>query len=166
MALGSIAIYIFVIIYVFLELFKIVNPIKIIIQKYRLYLIYTISFLGSVGSIMLTSYFMLDPCELCWYQRAFLFCIPVISIIAIIKKDITASLYVFYLSIIGSIFAVYHNLLQFGIIKTESIFCGSLSNDCITAAFTYFGFVTIPVMSLSIFLILILISYESHKKQK
>lgn len=166
MALGSIALFAFVLLYVVLEIFKIKNPFKKIIQTHSLQLIYVTSFGASIGSILLSLYFLLEPCELCWYQRAFLFSIPVISFIALIKKDISAKVYVFYLAIIGALIALYHSLLQTSLFKDESFFCDLTASDCTTSAFVYFGFVTIPIISLSVFLLLIILSYESKKIQK
>lgn len=166
MALGSIALFVFVLLYVVLEIFKIKNPFKKIVQNNSLQLIYITSFGASVGSILLSLYFLIQPCELCWYQRAFLFSIPVISLIALIKKDTSAKVYIFYISIIGALIALYHSLLQAGLFKEESFFCDTASSDCVTPAFVYFGFVTIPVISLSVFLFLILLSYESKNIQK
>lgn len=162
---GTILIFIFIICCLILDILKIKHPIRNIIATYRLELLFIVSLLGTVGSLLLSIYFKLLACELCWYQRIFLFTIPVISMIAIYKKDIQASLYIFWLSAIGFILAFYHSLLQSGLFKRDTVFCNPNSFiDCSVPSFTYFGFVTVPVIACAIFLILLYISYGSSKK--
>lgn len=163
-AFCSVLIIIFSLTYIILNIFKIHNPIKGFFSKYRLKLLFTVSLIGTLGSLLLSVYFKLVACELCWYQRMFLFVIPVITLIALIKKDYKAQIYVYWLSLIGLFFALYHSLLQSKLFVTEAIFCGpSNAIDCAIASFTYFGFVTIPVISFSVFILLTCISYESKQ---
>jgi len=163
-SLGSLVLISLLLIFFILRIFKIKNPIEKLISTYRLELLFLISMLGTTGSVLLSVYFKLEACELCWYQRVFLFALPVITGIAIIKKDIHAHTYVFWLSLLGIFFSTYHALIQSKIFASDAIFCNPTSAvDCAIPAFTYYGFVTIPVIAFSVFLLLITISYESKK---
>jgi disulfide bond formation protein DsbB len=154
------------IVHIILDIFKIQHAGKRLIATYRLELLFLISLVGTVGSLLLSIYFKLQACELCWYQRIFLFALPILTAIAIIKKHIHAHVYVFWLALTGFLFALYHSLLQTKLfITSDAVFCNSnAAIDCAVPAFTYFGFVTIPVISLSIFLLLVYISYEHRQK--
>jgi disulfide bond formation protein DsbB len=146
--------------FVLIEIFKVKNPVKNFILKYRFKLISVVSCASVIGSILLSVYFKLAPCELCWYQRLFLFTIPIISIISLWKKDQIAHLYVFVLSTIGAGFALYHSLIQLSVFKADSVFCNpGAVVDCALPAFTYFGFVTVPVISFATFTLLMILSY-------
>jgi disulfide bond formation protein DsbB len=150
---------------IILDTLKIKHPFKDLIAKYRLEMLFLISLGATVGSLLLSIYFKLAPCELCWYQRAFLFCLPVISFIALIKKDTRAYVYVYYLALIGLVFAAYHSLLQSKIFSSSNVFCDpNAVISCAVPAFTYFGFVTVPIISFSVFLLISYISYVSDKK--
>ena len=164
-AFGTILIFLFLLCCLILDFLKIKHPIRKIINVYKLELLFIFSLSGTVGSLLLSIYFKLTACELCWYQRIFLFTIPIISMIALYKKDILASVYIFWLSTIGFILAFYHSLLQSGLFKKDTVFCNPNSFiDCSIPSFTYFGFVTVPVIACGIFLILMYISYGTSKK--
>lgn len=165
-SLGAIVIIVCVLCLMVLDFFKIQNPIKKIKTQYRLEMLFLVSLAGTVGSLLLSIYFKLSACELCWYQRVFLFCIPVITAIALLKKDTKAQVYVFWLSIIGLLLSTYHSLIQSGLFaSSDAVFCNpNALINCAVPAFVYFGFVTIPVIAFSAFLLLSYISYESYKK--
>jgi disulfide bond formation protein DsbB len=162
-SLGAILIIIGLLIHIIFNFFSIKKPTKKIIELYRLELLFLISLMGTVGSLLLSIYFKLAACELCWYQRVFLFCIPIIAAVALIKKDIKAHVYIFWLSFVGMLFALYHTLIQTKIFTSDAVFCDpNAIVNCAIPAFTYYGFVTVPVISLALFLLLLTISYE-HK---
>ena len=151
--------------YLLLETLKIKNPIKKIIIQHQLTLIFSVALISTFGSLILSFYFKLAPCDLCWYQRIFLFPLPLIAFIGLIIKDIRARLYVFVLSCIGIVFALYHSFLQMQVFKKDTVFCNPTSLiDCATPDFVHFGFVTIPIMSLTVFLFLLILSYSYEDK--
>lgn len=163
-SLGAIFLIIFSFVHIVLNNFRVSHPSKNFFSKYRLKLLFFVSTVAVVGSLLLSFYFKLVACELCWYQRIFLFPIPVITLIALIKKDYKAHVHVYWLSIIGLFFALYHSLLQSRLFVTDTVFCNPNNIiDCAIATFTYFGFVTIPVISFSVFILLICIAHESEK---
>ncbi len=163
-SLGSIVLICISLVLVFLNLFGISNPIRTFMVRYRLNLLFLISLIGTLGSILLSIYFKLAPCELCWYQRLFLFSSPVIARIALLKNDTTAHIYIFWLSFIGLLISIYHSLLQSKIFAPDTVFCNPTSViDCSVPQFVYYGFVTVPVISFSVFLLLLLISYDYKK---
>lgn len=164
-ALGTIALLAFCAVFLILELFKIKNPIKSLLFKAQTETIFFVSLFATGGSMLLSIYFQLAPCDLCWWQRMFLFPIPVIMFIATIRKDIGARVYAFALAVVGMLFAIYHSMLQLNVFKKDSVFCNPNSLvDCSVPDFVYYGFVTIPVMSFAVFLLLLIISYAYTKK--
>lgn len=95
----------------------------------------------------------LPPCVLCWYQRIFMYPLVVIIAVGILKKDKTLPFYVLPLSILGAIVAFYHNLLYFKILPESTTPC-LLGISCTTRFFEWFGFVTIPFLSLTAFVVI------------
>ncbi len=164
-SLGALLIIIKIFILIILDIFKIKYPGKDFVARHRLEYLFFISLLGTVGSLLLSIYFKLEACELCWYQRIFLFVIPVITAIALIKKDMSARIYVYYLALIGLCIAFYHSLIQSKLFASDSIFCNPFAAvDCAVPSFTYFGFVTVPVISFAVFLLISYIAYVPNKK--
>lgn len=149
-----------------LDIFKINYPLKSFVRKYQMYYLFFITIIGTLGSIYLSTILALPVCNLCWHQRMFLFPLPVLALIALIKKDFGARIYIFYFAIIGFLFALYHSILQSGLLAKDAVFCnpGSLVVDCSIPYFTYFGFVTIPVIALAVFALIIYVAYPSNQK--
>jgi disulfide bond formation protein DsbB len=163
---GAIIILFFNTAFILIESFKFKNPIKDFISKYQLNIIFIFSLASVLGSILLSVYFKLPPCELCWYQRVFLFTIPIVALIGVYKKDIQARTYVFVLASIGTAISAYHSLIQNNLFKSDSVFCNPNGGvDCAIPAFTYFGFVTIPVIAFATFTLLLILSYAYSQKQ-
>ncbi len=164
-SLFAILIIIKVFVLILLNIFNIKYPYRNFISKYRLELLFIISLGATVGSLLLSFYFKLATCELCWYQRAFLFCLPVISAIALLKKDVHARIYVLSLALIGLAFSIYHSFLQSNIFSSDAVFCNpNAAINCAIPYFTYFGFVTVPIISFSMFLLISYVAYAPNKK--
>lgn len=117
-----------------------------------------LSFLASlsaaVGSLIYSNIIGYAPCELCWLQRIFMYSQVVILAVALAKKDKRAADYLIALSAIGAVVAAYHYLLQMGIVP--SIICSAIgtSSQCARIYIFEFGYITMPMMSLTIFLLI------------
>lgn len=163
-SLGSLLLLAGCIAFIMLEVFRVPNPAKRIIMRFQNETTFFLALAMTALNLLLSAYFQFVPCELCWYQRVFLFAIPFISFVAVIKSDINGRLYAFVLSAIGFVIAVYHTLLQAGLFQNSDVFCNPNSLiDCAVPYFTYYGFVTIPFMSCVAFLSLMITSYVYKK---
>lgn len=110
-----------------------------------------IAALATSGSLYFSEIAHLPPCMLCWYQRICMYPLVVILAVGIWKKDKNIPFFVLPLSIIGTIISIYHNLLYYKIIP-ESLAPCTLGISCTTKQIEWFGFVTIPLMSLFAFI--------------
>lgn len=165
LSLGSLLLLAGCVIFILLEAFRVKNPIKSLIMQNQNELVFFFSLIAAASTLSLSLYFQLAPCELCWYQRVFLFSIPFISFIGAVRHDVNARLYAFTLSAVGLGIAIYHTLLQAGIFETVPVFCNPASAaDCSVPEFILFGFVTIPFMSCIVFLTLMILSYVYKRK--
>ena len=116
------------------------------------FLAWLISLAGLVGSLFFSEIMVIPPCVLCWWQRVLLYPLVLIIGVGILRKTSRLHLYVLPFSIIGGLVALYHSLLQWGIIPESTQVCGVDSVSCAIASINYFGFITIPFMSLVAFL--------------
>lgn len=105
---------------------------------------------AAAGSLYFSEVLKFPPCILCWYQRIFMYPLVVILAVGIWKKDKNLPLFVLPLSIAGAIIAIYHNLLYYKIIPQSQAPC-TLGISCTTKQIEWFGFVTIPLLSLAAF---------------
>lgn len=132
------------------------------LNKNSLRLAFLISLIATCGSLFYSLYAKFVPCELCWYQRIFMYSLAVIFGLALIKKDNKIIDYALVLSSIGAIISLYHNYIYFK--ATTSTFC-VLGKSCIEKYVSEFGYITIPIMSLTAFLsIIILMLVKKYSK--
>lgn len=127
-----------------------------------------LAFIISLGSVIGSLYFSeiagLEPCTLCWYQRIFIYPLAFIFGTALIRKNKgTIFRYATPLAFIGGIIAIYHYLLQRGI--TDAAPCPALgsSTDCALLLSMHYGYITIPMMSITAFALIVTLAYLNKK---
>lgn len=111
------------------------------------FIVALVSMSGSLTYSELVGY---TPCELCWFQRILMYPQVLILGIAFLIKDKNAYLYSIGLSVLGIIIATYHYLLQLGFAPAICSAVGS-AVSCAQTPFFGFGYITIPMMSLTAF---------------
>jgi disulfide bond formation protein DsbB len=104
----------------------------------------------------------LPPCTLCWYQRICLYPLTAILAVGIVLRDRNVFAYAMPLAIAGLGFALYHNLLYYGVIP-ETLSPCTQGVSCTSRQIEWLGFITIPLMSMLGF-ISILISLVAHRR--
>lgn len=124
-----------------------------LLQKNILYIAWVQSIIAMFGSLYFSEVMKLPPCVLCWYQRILMYPLTVLIAVGILRRDKGIYQYVLPLSITGFLIAMYHNLLYYGIIP-ESIQPCRLGISCTTRQIELLGFITIPLMSLTVFAII------------
>lgn len=123
----------------------------------------------TMGGSMLASLFYSEvigylPCLLCWYQRIAIYSVSIISLVAIVKKtsdDVWK--YISTLSVLGFIVAIFH---VFSRTTNSEIFdCSAVGPSCLQELFTKFGYIDIPVMSLTAlaFVLILIINRKRFK---
>lgn len=131
-------------------------------DAYFLWFAFLISLFSMLISLFYSDIALYTPCLLCWYQRIFMYPQVFILGLAIYKKDVMVVGYSIILAAVGALIALYQVYLQLG--GASIGVCTTVANtvSCTTKYVLEFGYVTIPVMSLTTFL-LILISMLSLK---
>ncbi len=128
-------------------------------------MIFFISCVGTFGSLYFSEIMKLPPCSLCWYQRVFLYPIAIVTLVHILKNKFDDLSVEFVLATLGFMVALYHNLLYYGFI--ENIVPCTQGVSCTSRQIEWFGFVTIPFLSLLAFtLILTAVSVRYISKEK
>ncbi len=115
-----------------------------------------------VGSLYMSNVVFLAPCELCWFQRVFMYPLVIIFLIARIRKIPRIWEIVLPLSIFGGSIALYHYIIQLFPKVSES--CG-LAGSCTQVPFKDFGYITIPWMSLTAFVYITALMLILRKKE-
>lgn len=122
-------------------------------SKNAYFLAFLVSLVSILGSLIYSLVIGFPPCDLCWYQRIFMYPLAFIFGMAHFKKEHVLVKTAFPLVIIGLIIALYHNIVS--IWGVSPIPC-STDVSC-TVRFVYvWGFVSIPLMSFASFLLSLL----------
>jgi disulfide bond formation protein DsbB len=122
---------------------------------------------GLVTSLIYSNILGFVPCELCWWQRIFLYPQVIIFGVAYYNKrirkveDEMVFLYSLVLSICGAFIALFQ---YYGQMFNPDLLsaCDLQGESCAKILFVSFGYITIPLMSLTAYL-LIIIFYFLHR---
>jgi len=126
------------------------------------WLVATASMLGALffGEIM-----DLSPCVLCWWQRICMFPLVVILPAGLFPLDLRVVRYALPLAAGGWLFALFHMLLMAGVIPEDLKPC-TRGIPCSEKGIEWFGFVTIPLLSLLACSAVIAFLFMAHSRSK
>lgn len=134
---------------------------------------FVVSFGALVSSLFYSNVIGFDACELCWWQRVFIYPQAVLFAVAYYNEvknkfqDETVFVYSLILSLLGAgiaLFQYYGQMFDPELLDA----CIALGSSCSKLYFVSFGYITIPMMSLTAYLILILFYFfrRHHQKNK
>jgi disulfide bond formation protein DsbB len=114
---------------------------------------FVVATLATIGSLYFSEVAHFEPCRLCWYQRIAMYPLVVILGIAAWRRDITVRRYVVPVAVIGALIATYHYALEW-LPWLDSGVC-SATTPCTIVWFREFGFISLPYLALSAFLLIV-----------
>lgn len=147
------------------------NKVLLFFKKYTFYL----GFIVALGAVVLSLFYSqivgFPPCELCWVERIFLYPQLILFGMELHKRDHSIVDFSIVFAVFGSIVSMYHVYLESG--GSSSLGCAALtpvSVNQVSCAIRYiyeFGYITMPIMALtlSLFIISILLNYKYMSKK-
>lgn len=153
-------------------LYFLVPAVRAHIQRLRysdfLAAIAAISVLSVATALIYQLAYLTPVCELCWWQRIFLFPISIVALVALWFRTKEAHVTAGILSLIGLFYASYHYYYHFqGLVlgNALSLPCssGGLLPACTDSPILTFGFVTIPLMGILVFASILVLAFFAHK---
>lgn len=136
------------------------------IHKYILELLFWGITSAVVGSLVYSEIVGFPACDLCWYQRIFLYPQMIIVLMAIYRKDKTVIDYLVPLSVLGAIVAIYQSMVQWGFSFGSVLECTASGGECAKVYVNEYSYITIPFMSFSVFVYIIALKYIYYKHRK
>jgi disulfide bond formation protein DsbB len=136
------------------------NPIPIVEQlrddlgRFALPLAWLVAAVTTVGSLYYSKVQGYVPCELCWYQRICMYPFAVILGIAAFRRTPSVRVYAIPVLSIGAAIAAYHSWIQAYPPSNGTSFC-SATASCTERYVWEFGFISLPFMALSAFVVMI-----------
>lgn len=115
--------------------------------------IWIVSTVATLGSLYFSEIKQYEPCLLCWYQRIFMYPIVIISLIAYLQKNVRIAVTTATFACIGGAISLYH----YGIQKVDFLMdsapaCGRV--PCTGDYINWLGFITIPFLALTAFILI------------
>jgi disulfide bond formation protein DsbB len=134
-----------------------------LVSRYVLPLGFLLSLFGMVMSLFYSEVVKYAPCDLCWYQRIFMYSQVFIFGYAWYRKERNILPYTLMLSMIGFVIGVYNHMLQIGFDLMKPCSTAPFAVDCSKPSFIEYGFVTFPLMSVVLFGFLITFIFVGMK---
>lgn len=139
--------------------FEYFNRIEGFISDNTTEIVFAVSTIATIGSLYFSNVLGYDPCRLCWFQRIFMYPIAVVSGSALFLGKTDLKDYVMPLALIGAPIGIYHSMIQ-RFEQFTSAGCSVTAVSCSTEYTFHYGYITIPVMALTAFLIVIFVLWR------
>lgn len=129
------------------------------ISMHALGLMLIVALTATLGSLFLSEIAGWTPCLLCWYQRIVMYPQTVILALAFWRKDRNVAIYILVLSLIGLLIAAGHYGEQIWAMLHPADPLTPCDDTGVSCARTYtfrYGYITVPMMALTAFVLNIL----------
>ena len=112
--------------------------------------------MATASALFIGEVMMMVPCQLCWYQRIFMFPLAIVLGMACFSDDRRGAVYALPLAFGGLLMAAYHTLLVAGLVPKSWIPC-SAGVSCADQKLEILNGIQIPWLSLVAFFIITLL---------
>lgn len=109
-----------------------------------------VAVIATAGALFIGEVMLMLPCQLCWYQRIFMFPLVLVLGMACWSDDRRGAVYALPLALGGAAMAGYHTLLVAGLIPKAWIPC-SAGVSCADQKLEILNGIAIPWLSLAAF---------------
>jgi disulfide bond formation protein DsbB len=120
---------------------------------YELWAAFVVAAIATGGSLFLSEVAGFIPCEMCWYQRICMYPLSLLTLFAAVHGDYRFARYLLPFPVIGACVSVYHLLIENHVVATPAQ-C-AIGAGCAVKWINYFGYMTIPTLALTAFVLLI-----------
>ena len=125
------------------------------VEGYELWLAFLVSAVATGGSLFFSEIANYVPCELCWYQRICMYPLSIITLLAALRNDTRVARYLLPLPLVGAGVSIYHLLVENGVVEQSKACLISAPGGCATKWINEFGYMTIPTLALTSFLLVL-----------
>jgi len=125
------------------------QAVRRLLWGYELWLAFLVAAIATGGSLFFSEIADFEPCELCWYQRVCMYPLSIVTLLAAPANDHRVARYLLPLPVVGAGVAVYHLLVENGVVNQTQACVVSAPGGCATKWIDEFGYVTIPTLALT-----------------
>lgn len=113
---------------------------------------WVVALLAMFGSLYFSDVLKLPPCLLCWYQRIAMYPLVLVLGVGLLRSDSNVWRFALPLPIVGAVISAYHVALQ--VQPSLEVLACTTGVPCTARVVVVHGFVSIPVMASSAFLLI------------
>jgi disulfide bond formation protein DsbB len=124
-----------------------------VLWGYELWSAFLVTAIATGGSLFYSQIAGFIPCELCWFQRICMYPLSILTLLMAIAGDHRAARYLLPLPVVGAGVSVYHLLVENGVVPQTQACFASAPGGCATKWTNEFGYMTIPTLALTGFLL-------------
>ena len=125
---------------------------------------FIVALISTLGSLYYSDVLGYVPCVLCWWQRIFMYSQVLLFGTALVKGDRNVARYGLVFSLVGGFLAGVHSYLQGAVL--ENGFCEAVgySVSCTQNFGVSYGYITIPFMALTAFVLIAGLCWNSRRR--
>jgi disulfide bond formation protein DsbB len=120
---------------------------------YELWAAFVVAAIATGGSLFFSQVAGFIPCEMCWFQRICMYPLSILTLFLAYHRDHRSARYLLPFPVIGAGASIYHLLIENAVVK-EPAACQLGGTGCATKWIDYFGYMTIPTLALTAFVLL------------
>lgn len=114
---------------------------------------WVVALVATAGSLYFSEIRGYVPCTLCWIQRIFMYPLVIVIGIAYAQKNVRIAATTLVFSVIGGCISLYHYGIQkLAFLSDSAPSCGQV--PCTGQYINWLGFITIPFLALTAFILL------------
>lgn len=117
------------------------------------------SCIAVAGSLFYSEIMGFEACILCWWQRVLLYPSVFIFAMALWRRERSAYYYVIPLAVLAGIIGIYQSYVYLG--GSSLLTCTSAEGACLKIYVMAFGYITIPLMSATVSMYLLLFAWAN-----
>jgi disulfide bond formation protein DsbB len=129
------------------------HAVRSAVWGYELWLAFVVTAVATGGSLFFSEVANFVPCELCWFQRICMYPLAIVTLLAALANDHRVARYLLPLPAVGAGISMYHILVENGVVEQTSACLISAPGGCAVKWVDEFGYVTIPVLALTGFVL-------------
>lgn len=135
------------------------------LEKRNIFYALIVALVATSGSLFLSEVAGFTPCKFCWLQRIFMYPLVLILGVSLFQKARDVEKYVIPMAFIGMLLALYNYYLQISPNPLAPCSSVGFSVSCSERFFTYYGYITIPWMAFSAFLLISYLMLLTYKRK-
>jgi disulfide bond formation protein DsbB len=120
---------------------------------YELWAAFVVAAIATGGSLFFSQVAGYVPCEMCWFQRICMYPLSILTLFLAAHRDNRAARYLLPFPLVGACVSIYHLLIENHVVSTPTA-CQIGGAGCAVKWIDYFGYMTIPTLALTAFLLL------------